>query len=301
MRYAVGDLVVDVGRQSVSRSDVGIALPKLSFDLLLVLIRAAPNIVSLDELMRQVWPGLIVSPETVSKRVMLLRDALGEDPRAPRYIGGLRGRGYRIIADVFEVASPAIDPAVERAGGSKVAVRSPHEEGRSPTFLTARTDHSSRAAGRRFLGLSSMSALLLAAATLVLGTTSVLYIRSKARVSDQDVDVTPNVFAGTWIGKIETCSPSNTYSGTFTVAITNTNSEILHLMYYGYGLDGSISLTGTYDLRTMGRKAESTSPAGITYTLKEHDLIVDYPKTCQHGVLRRLDPGAQSMKLANQR
>jgi adenylate cyclase len=102
MKYTLGDLIVDSGRQQVSRGTDPVPLPKLSFDLLLALVRAAPNVMSLDELMRLVWPGIIVSPETVSQRVKMLRDALDDDPRAPRYIGGLRGRGYQIIAAVEE-------------------------------------------------------------------------------------------------------------------------------------------------------------------------------------------------------
>jgi hypothetical protein len=47
--------------------------------------------------MQDVWPGLIVSPETVSHRVKLLREALGDDSRMPRYIGRLRGRGYNLV------------------------------------------------------------------------------------------------------------------------------------------------------------------------------------------------------------
>jgi hypothetical protein len=61
---------------------------------------SAPNLVSLDELMRLVWPGIVVSPETVSQRIKLLRDALGDDPPEPRYVAGLRGRGYQMIAAV---------------------------------------------------------------------------------------------------------------------------------------------------------------------------------------------------------
>ena len=64
MNYRVSDLTVDTGRQVVSRAGDTIALPKLSYDLFLVLLRAAPNLVSLDELMRLVWPGIVVSPET---------------------------------------------------------------------------------------------------------------------------------------------------------------------------------------------------------------------------------------------
>ena len=52
--YWVGDLHIDVGQQRVTRADEAIALPKLSFDLLLVLIRAAPDIISIDELISRV-------------------------------------------------------------------------------------------------------------------------------------------------------------------------------------------------------------------------------------------------------
>ncbi len=99
MKYRLGDLTIDTGRQLVSRGAIPIPLPKLSYDLLLVLVRAAPDVVTLDELMRRVWPGIIVSPETVSQRVKLVRDALEDDPREPRYIAGLRGRGYQIVAE----------------------------------------------------------------------------------------------------------------------------------------------------------------------------------------------------------
>jgi TolB-like protein/DNA-binding winged helix-turn-helix (wHTH) protein/Flp pilus assembly protein TadD len=112
MKYSVNDLTIDTGTQVVGRAGDTIALPKLSYDLLLVLVRAAPNLVSLDELMKLVWPGIVVSPETVSQRVKLLRDALGDDPREPRYIAGLRGRGYQMIAAAKEIeAEPAASPA----------------------------------------------------------------------------------------------------------------------------------------------------------------------------------------------
>jgi adenylate cyclase len=108
MKYRLSDLTIDTGRQLVSRATDPIPLPKLSYDLLLVLVQAAPNLVSQDELMRLVWPGIVVSPETVSQRVKLLRDALDDDPRAPRYIAGLRGRGYQLAAAAEEVGEKSI-------------------------------------------------------------------------------------------------------------------------------------------------------------------------------------------------
>jgi len=99
-RYQIADLVLDTGLQQVSRGPEIIELPQLSFDLLLELARAAPNVVATDELMDRVWRGVVVNPETVAKRVELLREALGDDSQAPRYIRAIRGRGYRLIAKV---------------------------------------------------------------------------------------------------------------------------------------------------------------------------------------------------------
>jgi TolB-like protein len=122
MKYSVGDLTIDTGRQLVSRGADSIALPKLSYDLLLTLVQAAPNLLSADELMRRVWPGIIVSPETVSQRVKMLRDALGDDPRVPRYIQGLRGRGYQMVPCVGEGGDGPVGQPAAAVSRKSVAV-----------------------------------------------------------------------------------------------------------------------------------------------------------------------------------
>ena len=104
----IRDLVIDAGARRVTRGNEEIALPKLSFDLLFALARAAPDTLSIDELMDQVWGKAVVSPATVAKRVELLRHALGDDSTDPRYIALVRGHGYRLIADGGAAApSPA--------------------------------------------------------------------------------------------------------------------------------------------------------------------------------------------------
>jgi len=101
--WRVGDLVLDEGQQRVARGDQVIELPKLSFDLLLALVRDAPNVVAIDTLLARVWPGLVVNPETVVQRVKLLRDALDDRAAEPRYIAALRGRGYRLVTDTARI------------------------------------------------------------------------------------------------------------------------------------------------------------------------------------------------------
>jgi adenylate cyclase len=114
-RYRIGDLEVDIGRAEVKRDEDQIALPKLSFDLLLALIHAAPSIVTNDDLLQLVWPGLLVSPESVAQRVKLLRAAIGDDSQQPRYILGVRGRGYRLIPIVERLAESQL-PSGNGAG-----------------------------------------------------------------------------------------------------------------------------------------------------------------------------------------
>jgi TolB-like protein/DNA-binding winged helix-turn-helix (wHTH) protein/Tfp pilus assembly protein PilF len=112
--YEVDDLTLELAPRRVRRAGTVIPLKALSFDLLVALVRAAPNLLSFEQLSERVWSGLVISPETIVQRVKLLRGALGDDSQAPRYIEGVRGRGYRLIAEVR--------PLRERQGTSESIV-----------------------------------------------------------------------------------------------------------------------------------------------------------------------------------
>ncbi len=147
--YEVGDLRLDVGQQRLARAGSEVPLPRLSFNLLLALVRAAPNVLSIDELMSIVWAGLVVNPETVIQRVKMLRDAIGDEPRAPRYIGGLRGRGYQVICPVFRFdgGDEAVRPAPTAVDSSQISQSG--EPGSAPVIPDAKN--------RRFAALASVA------------------------------------------------------------------------------------------------------------------------------------------------
>ncbi len=107
-RLLVGDLILDVGRRRVTRDGKILDLPKQSFRLLHALATAAPDVVAQDELVQQVWPGRVVRPETITQRIKLVRQVLGDDAHEPCYIGLVRGEGYRMLVDV-EVLPPEED------------------------------------------------------------------------------------------------------------------------------------------------------------------------------------------------
>jgi DNA-binding winged helix-turn-helix (wHTH) protein len=123
--WQAGDLQLDAGLQRVLQAGVQVELPKLSFDLLQALMRAAPHFLTNEELMTKVWRGLVVSPETVTQRVKLLRDALGDDPKQPRYIEGRRSRGYRLIHQVTLARQPDVTASARRGWWLGAAVALP--------------------------------------------------------------------------------------------------------------------------------------------------------------------------------
>ena len=80
--------------------------------LLLCLAEHAGEVVSIDELLNQVWCEVTVAPDSVYQAVASLRRLLGDDPKRPTYIATVPRLGYRMVATV----SPWADHSVE--GGS---------------------------------------------------------------------------------------------------------------------------------------------------------------------------------------
>jgi len=97
-RYRLLDLTIDLARQRVERDGRPLDVTGLSFRLLACLLERADSVVSFDELMDAVWAPAVVNEETVTQRVRLLRQSLGDDARQPRYVRTVRSRGYQLGA-----------------------------------------------------------------------------------------------------------------------------------------------------------------------------------------------------------
>lgn len=68
--------------------------------LLLCLADHAGEVVSIDDLLSQVWPDVTVSQDSVYQAVATLRRLLGDDPKTPTYIATAPRLGYRMVAAV---------------------------------------------------------------------------------------------------------------------------------------------------------------------------------------------------------
>ncbi|MGQ0541412.1 MAG: winged helix-turn-helix domain-containing protein [Blastocatellia bacterium] len=68
--------------------------------VLLYLVRNAGRVISKDELLEAVWGDAIVEESNLSQTIFVLRKALGENTKEPRFILTAPNRGYQFIAEV---------------------------------------------------------------------------------------------------------------------------------------------------------------------------------------------------------
>jgi len=86
--------------------------------LLVHLVQNAGSMVSREQLFDAVWPGVVVSDDTLTQAVIKLRKAFGDNARQPRYIQTVPKRGYRLCAAVN--LAPTKTPAPPASPGRKV-------------------------------------------------------------------------------------------------------------------------------------------------------------------------------------
>jgi len=94
---------LDPAARRVWRDGSEIRMSNKEFDLLHALISRSGEIVTREELMRDVWHTTFwTSAKTIDVHLGWVRKKLGDDTRRPTLITTIRGRGLR-----FEVAPPS--------------------------------------------------------------------------------------------------------------------------------------------------------------------------------------------------
>jgi transcriptional activator of cad operon len=112
----IGDWHIDPASSEISRNGETARLEIRTMRLLMYLAERAGEIVSIDELLRHVWPDVAVTPDSVYQAVTSLRRALGDDPKQPAYIATVPRLGYRMIAAVsFATLSSQTASAAEQS------------------------------------------------------------------------------------------------------------------------------------------------------------------------------------------
>ena len=94
-----GDLTVDPDRREVRVAGAEVELSALEFDILAALASSPGRVFSRRQLLERVWGYDFYGDErVVDVHIRNLRRALGDDADAPRWIGTVRGVGYKFVA-----------------------------------------------------------------------------------------------------------------------------------------------------------------------------------------------------------
>src|SRR4249919_4228528 len=102
----VQEIRLDPDARRTWRGDEEIVLSRKEFELVHLLMKNAGEIVSREQLMREVWQTTFwTSSKTIDVHLGWVRRKLGDDTRRPSLITTIRGQGLRFEKD--DLRSPA--------------------------------------------------------------------------------------------------------------------------------------------------------------------------------------------------
>lgn len=143
--YRFGSFALSLRSGELTRNGHRIRLQEKPYSLLLALMEHPGEVISRAELRERLWPNdtFVDFDEGLNTAMRKLREALGDDSQSPRYIETVRGRGYRLLAEVEPVGSGS--DQVEPTGGAGLsAAEEPAEVTGKPAEPAARFPESTR-------------------------------------------------------------------------------------------------------------------------------------------------------------
>jgi len=99
MSFWFGDFELDQERRQLLRSGEPVPLEPKAYELLSLLLERCPRALSRAQIRDVIWPGTYVQESTLAVVVNAIRQALGDDARAPRFIRTVHGFGYAFCGE----------------------------------------------------------------------------------------------------------------------------------------------------------------------------------------------------------
>jgi TolB-like protein/DNA-binding winged helix-turn-helix (wHTH) protein len=115
----IGSWCVNPASGQISRDGETAHVEARTMRLLVCLAEHAGEVVSIDDLLNQVWSDVVVTPDSVYQAVASLRRLLGDDPKQPTFIATVPRLGYRMVAAV----SPWVDQSTPETGATAPGAR----------------------------------------------------------------------------------------------------------------------------------------------------------------------------------
>jgi len=161
--YEFGPFRMDPDKQVLLRENRLIPVTPKAFETLLVLVRRSRDVVTKEELLKEIWPDSFVEESNLSQNIFMLRKALGDTADNRQYIVTLPGKGYRFAAPVRTVTQGDVLVAHARTRTQIVIEENDAQTDHAlNTFPTAALP--ARTQPRKALYLSIAAAVVLSAA-----------------------------------------------------------------------------------------------------------------------------------------
>lgn len=102
MIFSFHPFELDEERRELRRNGDLVEVQPKVLDLLIFLVQHRGRVVSRNEALDAVWPGVFISDDALFRAVSRAREAVGDDGKRQVAIKTLRGTGFRFVADVEE-------------------------------------------------------------------------------------------------------------------------------------------------------------------------------------------------------
>lgn len=127
--FRFGDFMLVPAERRLLRDGHPLVMTGKAFDLLVALVRHAGHLLTKDELLLAVWPGVVVEEVNLSVNVSALRKVLGAAPGSSEWIETVPRQGYRFnaaveVGDIATIQIAALEDGpipVDKAVVSRIA------------------------------------------------------------------------------------------------------------------------------------------------------------------------------------
>ena len=122
--FQIGQWRVEPTLNQLSAAGRAERIESRAMSVLVYLAERPGQVVSRDELLANVWAGVVVGDDSVTQVIIKLRKALGDDAENPTYIQTITKRGYRLVAPVTqgEAAADLPVPSLRRRAVAAAAI-----------------------------------------------------------------------------------------------------------------------------------------------------------------------------------
>lgn len=123
--YEFGPYRLEVRKNRLFGEGRPIPIRRKTYEILLVLLDSAGELVEKDEILERVWPGLIIEESNLAQHISTLRKLLGDSSKDQQYILTVPGKGYIFIQNVqvryeddeSRLVSPSVTPSGDGEDG----------------------------------------------------------------------------------------------------------------------------------------------------------------------------------------